>query len=505
MRTERLLTAIANTIILCLALALIGVALYATWSSPPSACLIMYQTPLMGIGAVLFIGALVGLLALVCENGCLVCMQLTVSFAGMWALLAFAIFALVVTGPGGSSLEKSRGFTVFEPAQFSAWMQQQVASNSSWAPLASCLYGARTCGDVRSYLGRNLKKQQLSPLEAGCCLPPQGCVLGGLNMSAPVYYSFAFDLPTMPKVSLPAAGATPSVQHSSNCSGFSAEPSELCFGCPYCQGGLLTVLRDNLRMEAFVSLGVFAAVFMLLLVACFAYCGARPDDDEEGGKGKKTEINLARQETFVIADQPVGAQLLSVPTFKRTLTMGDGGPAFTRTNTMADSSAGTAVSNAQLSRTLTRIEQALGADLQAFKRTNTMAQGGDGEQRDFSRTRTFQYAEGEGDGGRGKTWSRTDSSVRDADWAKGRLLGRVDTLESSRGGSRGPEHGKFRSSTFKRGEGDSTEAHSRKVGSGRGRHRDYDEESARDSDDMSEDKDYYDEDDDAEDDVDLYD
>ncbi|CAI5936752.1 unnamed protein product [Closterium sp. NIES-64] len=498
MRTEKLLTAIANTLILCLALALIGVSLYTTWSSPPSTCLIMYQTPLMAIGAALFIGALVGLLALVCDNSCLVCMQLTVSFTAMWALLAFAIFALVVTGPGGASTEKSRGFTVFEPAQFSAWMQQQVAGDR-WAPLASCLSGARTCGDVRNYIGRNLKKAQLSPLEAGCCLPPQGCVLGGLNMSAPVYYSFAFDLPTMPKLPLPSADAAPTVQRStSNCSGFSAEPTQLCYSCPYCQGGLLTLLRDNLRMEAFVALGVFIAVFMLLLIACFAYCGARPDDDEETGKGKKTEISLARQQTFVIADQPP-AQLLSVPTFQRTLTMGDGGgggPAFTRSTTMCDNSGGgaaaAAASNAQLSRTLTRIEQALGADLQQFKRTNTMAGGGGGsEQREFNRTRTFQSsADGYADGGVG----------RDAEGQKGRLLGRINTLESSKG-SRGGEHGTHRSNVSRRGEGGSREKLSQ---SGRGRHRDYDEESARDSDYMSEEEEYYEDEDDVED-VDLYD
>ncbi|CAI5473750.1 unnamed protein product [Closterium sp. Yama58-4] len=550
MRTEKLLTAIANTLILCLALALIGVSLYTTWSSPPSTCLIMYQMPLMAIGAALFIGALVGLLALVCDNSCLVCMQLTVSFTAMWALLAFAsqspkyppsphdtsyprtpfpcpafpsrsvfphlscpyprvaiffsafhssnaVFALVVTGPGGASTEKSRGFTVFEPAQFSAWMQQQVAGDR-WAPLASCLSGARTCGDVRNYIGRNLKKAQLSPLEAGCCLPPQGCVLGGLNMSAPVYYSFAFDLPTMPKLPLPSADAAPTVQRStSNCSGFSAEPSQLCYSCPYCQGGLLTLLRDNLRMEAFVALGVFIAVFMLLLIACFAYCGARPDDDEEKGKSKKTEISLAKQQTFVIADQPA-AQLLSVPTFQRTLTMADGGggggPAFTRSTTMVDNSgaAAAAESNAQLSRTLTRIEQALGADLQQFKRTNTMAGGGGAEQREFNRTRTFQLsADGYGDGG------------RDGEGQKGRLLGRINTLESSRG-SRGGEHGTQHSSTSRRGEGGSRERLSHRVDSERGRRRDYDEESARDSDDMSGEEEYYEDEDDVED-VDLYD
>eukprot|EP00475_Leptophrys_vorax_P039255 TRINITY_DN70619_c0_g1_i1.p1 TRINITY_DN70619_c0_g1~~TRINITY_DN70619_c0_g1_i1.p1 ORF type:complete len:316 (-),score=14.91 TRINITY_DN70619_c0_g1_i1:118-1065(-) len=254
-------------------------------------------------------------------------------------------------------------------------MQSQVAGNGTWSKYSTCLYEARTCGDVREYIRDKLKAQQLSPLEAGCCLPPEGCVFNGADLSSPSFFSFAFDMPTAPKVST-APAARPPAFTSVNCSTFSLDPSQMCYGCSYCQGGLLSELRGSLRLEAYICLGIFVAMFMLVLLSCFAYCGSRGEDKEKKGKDDNVGVGMTRQETIIVTDPSQVGQLTSVPTFKRSLTFG------------AD---GALASNPQLARTLTRVQQALDNDVKTYNRTITFVgpsepSNGGG----YSRTDTFQ-------------------------------------------------------------------------------------------------------------------
>ncbi|GJP53138.1 hypothetical protein CLOM_g12329 [Closterium sp. NIES-68] len=304
MRPNKALGALVNVALLLIGLGLIGVALWLLLAATYGACLLPYQVPLIAVGGALLVAALVGFCGLACESNALSCLYLVVALVAVLASTAFTIFAFLVTG-GTPLPTTSRGQTVYATWGFSPWMQAQVG-NASWAALQTCLAQRRTCGDLRSYAPAVLNGLLLPPIEAGCCIPPQGC----LNRTfRPTYYSFAaLDGPSTPQQqpsagnspndipvhAAAAAGTTPPHSSSSsqqNCSAFSIEPQALCYACEYCKGGFLAQLHAHYALEKFVSLGASIAVLLLYLMACCAaFTGL---DDDEPGLEKSTAAAAA--------------------------------------------------------------------------------------------------------------------------------------------------------------------------------------------------------------------
>ncbi|CAI5517126.1 unnamed protein product [Closterium sp. Naga37s-1] len=301
--------------------------------TPASLCLLVYQTPMMVGGGLLLLAALVGLQGVACGHGGFKCLHVFLAILALLALLAFSIFAFVVTAGGAAS--SSRGQTVYEPAGFSAWMQQQLGS---WSSLQACLTNTvHVCSDLRLYTRDKLQGKQISPLEAGCCLPPEGCPV---NLPQNTIYSFAFAVPTTPTVTTPANPTS-----SSACSAFSIDPTVLCYSCSLCQGGLLALLQSNFKVQAYVGTAAAGLLLLLGLAMCCASCnGAEPE-----GLSESDGIALARAPTFVMVE----------PSLERTLSRvntgagGAGGPSYKRTNTMA-SAAGGGGGGARFDRTLSR-------------------------------------------------------------------------------------------------------------------------------------------------------
>ncbi|GJP63123.1 hypothetical protein CLOP_g20201 [Closterium sp. NIES-67] len=328
------LSAVFHACEFAVALAVIAAALWAMMSPPASFCLLVYQAPMLVAGGVLLLAALVGLMGLACDHGGLKCLHVTLAILALLGLLAFSIFAFIVTAGGASS--SSHGQTVYEPVGFSSWMQQQLGS---WSSLQACLANTvHVCSDLRQYTRDKLQGKQISPLEAGCCLPPDGCPVSVAQNNV---YAFAFALPNAPTVTTPTPANQP------GCNAFSIDPATLCYSCPLCQGGLLNLLQSNLKIQAYVSTAAAAVLLVLGLAMCCATCqGAEPHELSESDG-----IALARAPTFVMVD----------PTLERTLTRvntGVGGASFKRINTMA-SAAGGGGGGAQFERTMSRVDKGL--------------------------------------------------------------------------------------------------------------------------------------------------
>ncbi|CAI5473079.1 unnamed protein product [Closterium sp. Yama58-4] len=230
------------------------------------------------------------------------------------------VFAFVVTT--GGAAEKSRGQTVYAPTTFSSWMQQQVWNDATWGTLQTCLKNIHTCGDLRDYTPAYLQGKQLSPLEAGCCMPPENCFV---NSSLPTFFSFAFDLPTdnaPPITNNPPASAAPP-RDPRNCSAFSLESNQLCYSCEYCKGGVLQQLKSDLLVEAYFGVGVASAMLLVAMVMCCTQLGRGGRGDDKRRLLDDRGVSMSRTASF-----QGGPNLNRVNTYQS-----QGGPQFNRVNT----------------------------------------------------------------------------------------------------------------------------------------------------------------------------
>ncbi|GJP53136.1 hypothetical protein CLOM_g12327 [Closterium sp. NIES-68] len=340
MAMDRSLSAVSHSSMLLLSLVLLGTCLWAMLSTPVSHCLMAYQLPLVIIAAVLLLAAIVGLLSLACDHGGLGCLHLSLALAAIPALVGYTIFLFVVTG--GGAAEKSRGQTVYAPATFSSWMQNQVYNDATWTTLQTCLKDIHT-----------------GAAEAGCCLPPENCFV---NSSLPTYFSFAFDLPTTnaPPITENPPAAAPG-RDPRNCSAFSLESSQLCYSCEYCKGGVIQQLKSDFLTEAYFSVGVASTMLVVAFIMCCTQCGrGKRDDDKRRLLDDRSSISMSRTASFQ------GPHLNRVNTYQS-----QGGPQFNRVNTYQSQG------GPEFNRVNTY--QSSGGDPE-FQRANTYQSGRDGSQ-----------------------------------------------------------------------------------------------------------------------------
>ncbi|KAL8474806.1 hypothetical protein ACS0TY_031295 [Phlomoides rotata] len=222
-----------NILTLALSLCVIFVALllYVKVESP---CERAVRLPLLAVGGALLAVSLVGLIGSCCAISFFMWIYLITLFLLILALIAFTLFTILVTHKGIGDAFSGAGKTVgyHKLGEYSGWLQDHVVND--WEEIKSCMVKASLCGIIQGDEG---VKRKLSPVQSGCCKPPNGC--GG-------------------------AAEQP------DCKKWSMEPSQLCFNCESCKTSVLDNIRGEWRMLAIFNSCILLSITIIYSIGCCA-------------------------------------------------------------------------------------------------------------------------------------------------------------------------------------------------------------------------------------------
>ncbi|WVZ94254.1 hypothetical protein U9M48_040164 [Paspalum notatum var. saurae] len=209
-------------------------------------CQRFLRTPALILGAAIMVVSMAGIAGACCRASLVLWIYLFLAALLILAAIVFAVFALAVTNAGAGQAVSGRGFKEYRLGDYSSWLRRRVEDRRNWERIRSCLEEAGVCRSFQS--NRTFDEfvnDNLSPVQSGCCKPPTECNFTYLNET---YW-------------------TPGPSNSSNpdCSTWSNNQSELCYGCQSCKAGVLGNLKNSWKKIAIIN-----AAFIVLLIVVYS-------------------------------------------------------------------------------------------------------------------------------------------------------------------------------------------------------------------------------------------
>lgn len=231
-------------------------------SRPDNECVRLARWPLLLLGVLLFLVSLAGFAGAYWNHQCLLASYLFAMAALIVALLIFLVFAFVVTRPDGAYPVPGRAYDEYRVEGFSAWLRSYVAEGRNWERIRVCLSGSDVCGklakDEAYFTADQFFQTHISPLQSGCCKPPTAC---GYTYVNPTLWINPGD---------PAADP--------DCSAWSNDQSQLCYGCNSCRAGTLGNLRKEWRKANVALIVATVALIFVYVIGCSAFQNAQTED-----------------------------------------------------------------------------------------------------------------------------------------------------------------------------------------------------------------------------------
>ncbi|XP_008793244.1 tetraspanin-2 [Phoenix dactylifera] len=255
------ITAVLNFVGLLCSVPIIGAGIWLA-SKQDNECVELARWPVIILGVLILLVSLAGFVGAYWNRQGLLAAYLFCMAVLIVLLLIFLVFAFVVTRPDGSYPIPGRAYSEYRLYGFSSWLRHYVTDSDRWDHIRSCL----TASDVCQKLGRDQPyltadqyfQTHLSPLQSGCCKPPTVCGYGYVN-------------PTMwINPSNPMADA--------DCSAWSNDQSQLCYGCTSCKAGLLGNLRQEWRKANIALIVAAVALIWVYIIGCSAYKNAQTEE-----------------------------------------------------------------------------------------------------------------------------------------------------------------------------------------------------------------------------------
>lgn len=256
MKLSNTLLGILNVITLLISLALIAAGIWLA-TDHSTECARLLQWPAIGLGAFILVMSLAGLSGSCCRARCLLWIYLAVIFVLILAVVAFTIVAVVLTNKGAGHAVSGRGFKEYRLGDYSTWLQRNVVDKARyWKKIKSCLIDAKVCKSLQTNSSQSsFYKDNLSPIQSGCCKPPTAC-------------NFTYVAPTV------WVNATNS-SADSDCKEWSNDSSQLCFDCDSCKAGVLQNIKKEWKKMVILDAAVVVLLILVFSLGCCAFSNAR--------------------------------------------------------------------------------------------------------------------------------------------------------------------------------------------------------------------------------------
>ncbi|KAI5056397.1 hypothetical protein GOP47_0028215 [Adiantum capillus-veneris] len=261
MKLSNTLLGILNTITLLISLPIIGAGIWLT-TKDSNECGRLLQWPAIALGVFILLVSLAGLVGAFCKRRGLLIFYTLVVFLLILAIIAFTIFAVIVTNKGAGHAVSDKGFKEYRLGDYSTWLQRHVVNKPAyWRKIKSCLIHSKVCKDLqddsRVISLSSFYQENLSPIQSGCCKPPTAC-------------NFTF-------VDATTWNNATNVTADSDCREWSNAPDELCFDCQSCKAGVLQNIKSNWKKLVIFDAAIVVFLILIFTMGCCAIANSRRD------------------------------------------------------------------------------------------------------------------------------------------------------------------------------------------------------------------------------------
>ncbi|KAL9260103.1 Tetraspanin-6-like protein [Drosera capensis] len=251
-----------NLFTILLSIPIIGAGLWMARSS--TTCSSFLQTPLMAVGFVILIISLAGFIGACFHVAWALWCYLVVMLFLVAALLGITIFGFVVTSQGGGVPVTGRVYREYHLGEYSPWLRSKVEDEKTWRTIRGCILGSKTCARLGNWTPVDYLRNDLSPVQSGCCKPPTAC-----------NYAEQATL----------------VTQDSDCYKWSNEEGALCYDCDSCKAGVLETMRQDWKKVSVLFIVMVVLLIGIYSIGCCAYHNTkRAETGHPYGENRMTKI-----------------------------------------------------------------------------------------------------------------------------------------------------------------------------------------------------------------------
>ncbi|KAL9235186.1 hypothetical protein vseg_009973 [Gypsophila vaccaria] len=261
-RLSNTVIGILNLMTLLASIPIIGAGLKMAKNS--TTCENFLQTPLLIIGFIVLVVSLVGFIGACFHVAWALWVYLVVMLLLILGLMVVTVFGFVVTGQGGGGAVPGRVYREYHLREYSSWLRDKVGGSGNWGSVKGCVFGSRTCDKVSGWSPIDYMRNDMSPIQSGCCKPPTSCTYGA---------------------------ATEMMDQDPDCYKWNNDPTLLCYDCDSCKAGVLETIRRDWHKISVLLVVVLILLIGIYCIGCCAFQNARRvETDYPYGHNRMTKV-----------------------------------------------------------------------------------------------------------------------------------------------------------------------------------------------------------------------